>query len=332
MAKEKSLISIIVPVFNVEVYLPKCLDSILNQTYENLEIIVVNDGSTDNSPQICEEYANKDSRINVLHKKNGGLSSARNAGLDVANGEYIGFVDSDDFVEKNMYEEMINTLKKYSANLVICSYFSDVEIKYPCEKSMLATVDVVFRLYLKNKIQAYAWNKLYAKEIFSEIRYTNGILFEDMDILLPVLEKAKKIALLNDKLYHYIQRKASITNSNFNPKQIKCLDIIESHKEYSKNLGGIYDNLIKEYSVFLSWWLLCKMDKILEENKIYAKRFVKTIREYKPHFPETCRIDFFLLRMLAYGFNVKLIILFRKFYIRTRVNVLRIKFMKPKTC
>jgi len=318
---EKPLISIIVPVYNVEAYLPKSLDSIINQTYENLEIIVVNDGSTDNSPQICEEYAKRDSRIKLLHKKNGGLSSARNAGLDIANGEYIGFVDSDDYIEENMYLEMLNSLKKYDANLVICSYFSDREIKYPCEKSMLVNVDFVFKLYLKDQIQAYAWNKLYSKDIFKDIRYTDGILFEDMDVFLPILKKAEKIVLLNDKLYHYIKRKNSIINSIFNIKQVKCLDIIESHKGY---LDGIYDNLIKERSMFLSWWLLCQM-KQLDEN--YAKRFVKTIREHKPNFPVTGKIDFLLLRMLAYGFNVRLIFWIRKsiycFYSNIQIFIIK---------
>jgi len=303
---ENPLISIIVPVYNVETYLPKCLDSIINQTYENLEIIIVNDGSTDNSPQICEKYAKQDSRIKLLHKKNGGLSSARNAGLDIANGEYLGFVDSDDYIEKNMYLEMLTYLKEYSANLVICSYFSDREIKYPCEKFMLANVDFVFRLYLKDQVQAFAWNKLYSKDIFKDIRYTNGILFEDMDVFLPILKKAEKIILLNYKLYHYIKRENSITNSVFNIRQIKCLDIIESYKGY---LGGIYDNLIKERSMFVCWWLLCQMRK-LDEN--YAKSFVKTIRENKSNFPITCKIDSLLLRMLAYGFNVKLILWMRK--------------------
>jgi len=318
---EKPLISIIVPVYNVEAYLPKCLDSIINQTYENLEIIIVNDGSTDNSPQICEEYAKRYSRIKLLHKKNGGLSSARNAGLDIANGEYIGFVDSDDYIEKNMYLEMLTSLKEYSANLVICSYFSDGEIKYPCEKSMFVDVDFVFRLYLKDQIQAYAWNKLYSKDIFNDIRYADGILFEDMDIFLPILRKAEKIVLLNDKLYHYIKRENSIINSIFNIKQVKCLDIIESHKGY---LGGIYDNLIKERSMFLSWWLLCQM-KQLDEN--YAKRFVKTIRENRPNFPVTGKIDFLLLRILAYGFNVRFIFLIRKsiycFYSNIQIFIIK---------
>jgi glycosyltransferase involved in cell wall biosynthesis len=316
---EKPLISVIIPVFNVETYLPKCLDSILSQTYENLEIVIVNDGSTDNSPKICKEYANKNSRIKVVHKENGGLSSARNAGLDVATGEYIGFVDSDDFIERNMYREMLNAMLEHSANLVICNYFSDREIKYPCEKSMLANADLVFRLYLKDKIQAFAWNKLYPRETFSEIRYANGILFEDMDIFLPILEKSKRIVLLNDKLYHYVQRKDSITSSKFNPKQIKCLEIIESYKGYSKNLGGIYDDLLKERSMFLSWWLLCKMNIRLKENEIYLERLVKTIKECKPYFPIVGKIEFLFLRMLAYGFNVKFIFWLRKCYI----------FMKP---
>jgi glycosyltransferase involved in cell wall biosynthesis len=325
---EKPLISVIIPVYNVEDYLHKCLDSIISQTYENLEIIVVNDGSTDNSAQICEEYAKKDSRIKLLHKENGGLSSARNAGLDIADGEYIGFVDSDDFIEKNMYERMLNALKEYSANLVICSYFSDREIKYPCEKSMLADVDFVFKLYLKDYIQAYACNKLYSREIFREIRYTDGILFEDMDVFLRIIQKAGKTVLLNDKLYHYVQRENSITNSKFNPRQTKCLDIIETYKEYSKKMGGIYDDLIKERIMFLSWWLLCQMSKTKDKN--HVKRFVKIIRESKPCFPVTCKIDFLLLRLLAYGFNARIILSLRRWYVG--INTFRIKFMKSQTC
>ena len=316
------LISVIVPIYNVELYIHKCVDSILAQSYANLEIILVNDGSTDGCSKICDEYAANNPRIMVLHKENGGLSDARNAGLNIASGEYIGFVDGDDFIEENIYEKMLNVLEEYTANLAICSYFSDIEIKYPCEKSMLADTDYVFKLYLKNRIQAYAWNKLYSKKIFSEIRYTKGILFEDMDIFLPIIKKAERIVLLNDKLYHYIQRENSITNSKFNPRQTKCLDIIESYKEYSKEMGGIYDCFIKEYSIFLNWWLLCKTGETKNEYDVYINGFVKTIRDFKPHFPVTCKADFLLLRMLAYGFNVKFILLLRRWYI----------IMKSKAC
>ena len=124
MSQEKALISIIIPVYKVEKYLEKCIQSVINQTYENLQIILVDDGSPDNCGKICVEYAKKDHRIEVIHKSNGGLSDARNKGLEIAKGEYIGFVDSDDYIESDMYEVLYNLLKQYNAYVKICNFYT----------------------------------------------------------------------------------------------------------------------------------------------------------------------------------------------------------------
>jgi len=211
--KEDKMISVIIPVYNVEKYLKKCVDSVINQTYKNLEIIIVDDGSTDNCPNICDEYIKKDSRVKVIHKKNGGLSSARNAGLEVAKGDLLGFVDSDDFIELEMYEKLKQNMDKYNSDIAICQFY--YKFKYSLKKLHGLKAEKVYEgkdIFLNMKdIQAIAWNKLYKREIFNNVRYPEGKLFEDMWVLCDVLNNAKKVSYLNEPLYDYRLRKGSIS-------------------------------------------------------------------------------------------------------------------------
>ena len=178
------LISVIVPIYKVEKYLHKCIDSILAQTYTNLEIILVDDGSPDNCGKICDEYAAKDSRIKVIHQPNGGLSAARNAGLDIATGDYIGFVDSDDYIAPDMYEKLYNALVKNDADMAICDYqrFGN-ELPYD---EMSLTTEVITGLQAMEKQNTVincsfvvAWSKLYKSFIFSNVRFPVGKINED---------------------------------------------------------------------------------------------------------------------------------------------------------
>ena len=172
---EKDLISVIVPVYKVEKYLEKCIESVLKQTYTNLQIILVDDGSPDNCGKICDEYAKKDSRIEVIHKINGGLSDARNVGINRANGRYIGFVDSDDYIKEDMYEKLINLIKEYDADISICNLYDVIDGKeYVRNKDNgiheYSRIDILKEILLDKNIQSYAWNKLYKKELFDEIK------------------------------------------------------------------------------------------------------------------------------------------------------------------
>ncbi|MDV4769588.1 glycosyltransferase, partial [Enterococcus faecium] len=185
-------ISIIVPVYKVEPYLRKCVDSILAQTFTDFEVILVDDGSPDNSGKICDEYASKDSRVRVIHKKNGGLSSARNAGIDVARGKYLGFVDSDDYIEKDMYELLYDNIVKEQADLSICGIYdiyAGKKVKIlPEEYKVLDKVSAMKIVLEAQSFSVHAVNKLYKKELFNKIRYPENIITEDAAVILDILE------------------------------------------------------------------------------------------------------------------------------------------------
>ena len=223
------VISVIIPVYNVEKYLRKCVDSVLGQTFKDIEIILVDDGSTDGCGKICDEYAEKDSRIRVIHKENGGLSSARNAGLDIARGEYIGFVDSDDYVSAEMYEKLLAAAKKYSANLVFCNIkcFGENEngeeiswVSETCggKRGLCLPNEILDDVKTLRAFYPSACNKLYSKEIFTNIRYPEGFWYEDKYVLLDIICAANAIACIGDSLYYYYMRQGSIIHAAFNPK------------------------------------------------------------------------------------------------------------------
>lgn len=231
---QKPLISVVVPVYNVEKYLNKCLDSIIGQTYSNLEIILVDDGSTDNSGVICDVYKEKDSRIRVVHQKNQGLSGARNAGINNANGELLGFVDSDDYIVENMYERLLEVLLQNDAEISICDCECVVEAgeeinqhEYPkLETEVLNKGQALQRLdgfsypYWK---YVTAWNKLYRKHLFDEIRYPVGRKNEDEFIAHILLSRAECVAVISEPLYMYVQRADSIMGGRQKKKHIDAV-------------------------------------------------------------------------------------------------------------
>ena len=218
MSQEKALISIIIPVYKVEKYLEKCIQSVINQTYENLQIILVDDGSPDNCGKICDEYAKKDHRIEVIHKSNGGLSDARNKGLEIAKGEYIGFVDSDDYIEADMYEVLYNLLKQYNADVSICNFYTVSQGKISIKNAdnginEYNRIEILKEILLDKNIQSYAWNKLYKKELFDEIKYPIGKKYEDIGTTFYLLEKCNKVVVTGKSEYYYINRQDSIVNN-----------------------------------------------------------------------------------------------------------------------
>lgn len=227
--EKNDLISIIVPVFNVEKYLKKCVDSIMDQTYQNFEVILVNDGSTDQSLNICSEYAQKDTRVKVINKINGGLSDARNIGIENATGKYITFIDSDDFIKRDYLEYLYYLIKKYNTKISICAYSvlmeSGKEINYGigyCEKKM-DLKESYRRMLNEEGFSVSAWAKLYETKLFENIRYPKGMLCEDNGTTYKILAKEKWIAYGNESKYYYLKRNGSIMLSSFN---IKKLDMI----------------------------------------------------------------------------------------------------------
>lgn len=241
-----SLISIIVPVYNVEQYLRKCIDSLVNQTYTNLEIILVDDGSIDNSGAICDSYAKMDKRIKVIHKDNGGLSDARNVGIKNSMGEYVALVDSDDYVENNYISELYNQIKKNNTNMAV-SQISIVNGKNnkrkKCEKyfdEVLTNKECLKRLLLEDNFSVSANAKLYSKQLFEKIEYPVGRLYEDNGTTYKLILECDKISVSNQKNYNYIIRKNSITNTVFS---LKKLDYILLTDEACRNIVKQYPEL-----------------------------------------------------------------------------------------
>ncbi len=205
------LISVIVPVYKVEQYLEKCVDSILAQTYTNLEIILVDDGSPDDCGKICDAYADQDSRIKVIHKENGGVSEARNTGLDIAKGEYIGFVDSDDWIEPNMYEDMLNAVHEYQADMSICCVEKIRKDKVIAQDightRVYSRQKALYELICDRKVTSFSVNKLFHKDLFQNLQFQKGkSLFEDTLFMYQILEKITRAVHLNELCYHYLRR------------------------------------------------------------------------------------------------------------------------------
>lgn len=239
-------LSIIVPVYMVEPYLRRCIDSILSQTFTDFELILVDDGSPDNCPSICDEYAKIDSRVVVIHKKNGGLSDARNAGLDIARGEYIGFVDSDDFIHPQMYEIMFHFADRLSADMVSCDFYRFLEgekinireisvddIDFVCmNKSLLLASFYPENCY---RINATVCNKLYKSKVFKKIRFPVGLYYEDSYIFLNTIEVCERIVTLPEPLYYYLQRDGSIMHSEYTPKWFQGTYINNNNVAFFRN-------------------------------------------------------------------------------------------------
>ena len=227
------LISVIVPVYKVEQYLRKCVDSILNQTYQNLEIILVDDGSPDCCGAICDEYARRDGRVKVIHKSNGGLSDARNAGLDIMTGDYVGFVDSDDWIEPEMYEKLLERMRSFDADLSFGSVADDMETE--TGEVTVKTSGYGPEPFAEDRCAAMhryfhgswaAWDKLYKAFLFQEVRYPVGEINEDEAIVLQLLSKCERVCYSPEIFYHYMKRpgNGSITAAAFSKKKLAWKD------------------------------------------------------------------------------------------------------------
>ncbi|MBO0454297.1 MULTISPECIES: glycosyltransferase family 2 protein [Enterococcus] len=260
-------ISIIVPVYNVEKYLKKCVDSILNQTFKDFELILVDDGSPDNSGMICDEYAEQDSRVRVIHKENGGLSDARNAGIDVAKGKYIGFVDSDDYIAEDMYELLYRNIIKEDADLSICGIYDVYPGKTLKKKELfykvLDSIETMILIFHGNNISVHAVNKLYRSHLFSSIRYPLGKYHEDSFIIVDIIDLCNKIVIDSTQSYYYYHRVGSINTEKFSERQF---DFIEAWTKNEKKVIGRNNELdiAAHQRVCFAYFLV--LDKIIKSN------------------------------------------------------------------
>lgn len=211
-------ISVIVPVYNVAPYLKKCVDSIINQTFTDIEIILVDDGSTDESGTICDQYAQKDSRVKVIHKPNGGLSDARNSGLEVCSGEYIGFVDSDDWISPDMYETLIHFAVKEDLDVAMCGVLDiwpdRIEGTPPFKSVILTDVNDIISEILVNEHGGTCipvWNRIYRSRIFKDLKFEKGRYYEDGYYLLRWIERTRRFGRISDRKYFYLHREGSLS-------------------------------------------------------------------------------------------------------------------------
>ena len=259
----KPLISVIIPCYKVEDYIEKCVDSVLNQSYKKLEIILVDDGSPDKVPKLCDGYAKKDERVKVIHKKNGGLSSARNAGLEIATGDYISFIDSDDYINKEYYELMVKSVLDNKSDISIADInvvFNTHDELSKCYVDKFNVLNVINTPYA-----AAAWNKLYKKEIF-EYRYQEGKINEDIAVTIPLLVN-NKISYAKGALYNYVQRDNSIQNKEFKDNRFDIIDGVDLALE---RIEGIKDYETIESSLVFNQIItlfLYVIPKITDKNK-----------------------------------------------------------------
>ena len=237
-------VSVVVPIYNVEQYVGKCVDSILGQTYKDYELILVDDGSLDGSGKIADEYVLSDERITVYHKANGGLSDARNYGLDRARGEYICFIDSDDWIEDNYLYELVRLMDEYQADVVICDYKSNSGegvISQPdkeeiTQESGIEAIDNIWGSRYSEYV--VAWNKMYRRTVFNDIRYTVGMIHEDEAICADIYCHASKVVRTNKILYNYrVNNSTSIMTTGYSLKRLDILKAIEIRMDILKNRG-----------------------------------------------------------------------------------------------
>ena len=280
----KPLISIIVPVYNVEAYLAKCVDSILAQTYTNLEIILVNDGSSDGCGRICDEYAKQDKRIKVIHKQNGGLSDARNVAIDVATGEFITFIDSDDYVTDDYIMTLYSLIEKYECKVSIALYNTFVEGSKPkavnrvYREDCQTNIKAIEEMFYQEKYDTASWAKLYHSSLFATgIRYPKGIVYEDLATTYLLIFQSDKVAFCNRRIYNYLLRRDSIEGSSFSSKKmdsaLKVCELMESHLDILGKVMQAYQ--CRMMSFFFH--LLLKMPDGYEHRNMLYKR-IKAIR------------------------------------------------------
>lgn len=302
-------ISVVVPVYNVEPYLRKCLDSILSQTIQLDEIILVNDGSTDGSGRICDEYERKHENITVIHKPNGGLSSARNAGIEVAKGELIAFIDSDDWIEPDYFELLYEGIKGHDADISVVQFSKETnfdKIEYVSDTShdwQVADRYEAMELLFSEKIIGFsACNKLYRARLFEGIRYPEGRLMEDKATTYKLIHRSGKIAINRSKKYHYYLRENSIIRGDFNKKNFDSLDIHEDIISFIDNHYPQLSTVVRGRYVYEAVRILFMMVRSRYIDKKDYKRCTAIVSKNIRHFYSVRNFDMRIKALVAIVF------------------------------
>ncbi|MFW5787671.1 MAG: glycosyltransferase family 2 protein [Halanaerobiales bacterium] len=318
------LISVIVPVYKVEDYLQQCIDSLRNQTYENLEIILVDDGSPDKCGEICDHYAEVDDRVKVIHKENGGVSRARNAGLEIAEGEYISFLDSDDWVEPDYINILYKLLKNHNVDISICNYVKtdgdDVSlVKSKGDTYIYSGIEALNGLYGEDMIQMnVCWGKLFKKSLFLYNKFPDGKIFEDILIMHNLYYDSEKIIVTTQELVYYRQREKSFTKKRHTIKM--KLDMLEAFKErknffQSKRLSELAKVTWKNYLYFLPEIYENKSENEFAKYKDQIMGELQCAREILGKYDFGFKIrSFYKLFFIMPGLMSRLFRLYRKIY------------------
>ncbi|MDD4641507.1 MAG: glycosyltransferase [Bacteroidales bacterium] len=289
METKLDVISVIVPIYKVERYLVRCIESILHQTYPKLEIILVDDGSPDRCGIICDEYALKDERIKVVHKENGGAAEARNVGLDMASGVYIGFVDPDDYIHPVMYEHLLNNILLYKADIALC-YYRAVNETDPVlyeDHALIGTVAVFDNESALRKLLdddhgnfVVVWNKLYRRELFDNLRHPIGRTREDEFMAYHVLFRSQKVVFLKQHLYYYLQRTGSFMRNKNLQDELNFSEVQEERVVFleENNLPLLSLMALKFYCI----WLTSTLFQF--RNKAESREFCEIINVKKKHY------------------------------------------------
>lgn len=285
------LISIIVPAYNIQNCIQRCVDSIKSQTYPELEILLIDDGSTDNTGRLCDEFAEQDDRITVYHKKNGGLSSARNYGIEHAHGTYLSFIDADDWVKRDFIEVLYQNIKREHAELSIIGYtliWDNGKEKCTTDENAYCVFnqdEAIHELFAQEKMGCMACQRLYHKSIFENIRFPEGKLFEDAAIALDVVKKCQTVVWSGQSKYYYYQRSDSIVNSAFNMEKLFILESCQGMIDYSEQHGGKYNKEANAFYLKSAMMLLIQVygSKESKESKKAKRKLKEGIREHKQY-------------------------------------------------
>lgn len=278
------LISVIVPIYGVEKYLNQCVESLVRQTYQKLEIILVDDGSPDNCGNICDAWAKKDARIKVVHKENGGLSDARNAGFAVATGEYLSFIDSDDYVEPTFIEKLYTALMEHDADIAECGtrYVSENGEELKVRESQdeeFIPLNALEMLIQQKGLYQTVWNKLYTRAVVGDVLFAKGKYNEDEFWTYKIFDRAKKIVSISDVLYNYLQRGSSIIGIGYNIRRLDGLDALFERMQYLSKYAELKNLLYQSFPLESLWHLQSVMRALKgEERKQTVKKIVSMIK------------------------------------------------------
>ena len=312
------LISVIVPIYKVEKYLDKCVESIINQTYSKIEIILVDDGSPDRCGQMCDEYAIKDNRIKVIHKKNGGLSDARNVAIDIAAGEWITFVDSDDYITDDYIETLYNLVVKNHCEVSVALHSCFMDGQEPTCKNkpiiekIYQPLEAVEQMFYQEQFDTAAWAKLYHRRLFeSGIRYPKGLLFEDLPTTYRLMLISNWVAFINKDVYFYCLRSSSIEGAPYNPKKFNSAmnisKLMDADLANKKELEKAYR--CRKFSFYFH--ILLSMPTDIEERKVLLD-YIKANR-FKVLTDSHARKKARLSAMVSYlGFKIVRLLLLNK--------------------